>query len=98
MLNQLTISALRAKLGAREVSACEAMQACLEQIERVDGRVHAFLSYDAADALSQAEAADRDLAAGPDGKPLLGVPIAIKDVIAVKNQPLSCGSRILGNF
>jgi len=98
MLNQLTISALRAKLDARQVSAREAMQACLEQIERVDGRVHAFLSCDAADALAQAEAADRERAAGQDGKSLLGVPIAVKDVIAVKNQPLSCGSKILGKF
>ena len=31
-------------------------------------------------------------------KPLLGVPIAIKDVLAVKNQPLNCGSKILGKF
>jgi len=98
MLNQLTISALRAKLDARQVSAREAMQACLEQIERVDGRVHAFLGCDAADALAQAEAADRERAAGQDGKSLLGVPVAIKDVIAVKNQPLSCGSKILGKF
>ncbi len=30
--------------------------------------------------------------------PLLGIPIAIKDVLAVKNQPLNCGSKILGNF
>ena len=31
-------------------------------------------------------------------QPLLGVPIAIKDVIAVKGQPLNCGSKILGRF
>ena len=31
-------------------------------------------------------------------KPLLGVPIAVKDVLAVKNQPLNCGSKILGKF
>src|SRR5262249_34662283 len=31
-------------------------------------------------------------------RPLLGVPIAIKDVIVVKDQPLSCGSKILGKF
>jgi hypothetical protein len=31
-------------------------------------------------------------------KPLLGVPIPLKDVLAVKGQPLSCGSKILGKF
>jgi len=100
MLNQLTISELAARLSKREVSAREAMQSCLDQIERVDGALHAFLSHDAADALSQADAADKEIADGePDfQKPLLGIPIAVKDVLAVKGQPLNCGSKILGNF
>lgn len=99
MLNQLTISELTAKLGKREVSAREAMQACLDQIGRVDGRIHAFISHDDADALTQAEAADELLSLGGGaGRPLLGVPIAVKDVLAVKGQPLNCGSKILGTF
>ena len=99
-LNQLTISALAAKLGRREVSAREAMQACLDQIQKVEGRIHAFISYDAADAQAQADAADKALAGGATHreKPLLGIPIGIKDVIAVRNQPLNCGSKILGKF
>ena len=100
MLNQLTISELAAKLAGREVSAREAMQSCLDQIQRVDGKIHAFISHDAADALAQAGAADKLIAQnGRDtGHPLLGVPVAVKDVLAVKNQPLNCGSKILGEF
>ena len=100
MLNQLTISALAARLAKREISAREVTQACLDQIARVDGQIHAFLSYDAADALAQADAADKCLAenAGSAGRPLLGIPVAIKDVLAVKNQPLNCASKILGQF
>jgi len=100
VLNQLSISELTAKLAKREVSAREATQACLNQIQAHDGELHAFLSHDVSDALAQAEAADQALAAGTrhEQQPLLGVPIAIKDVIAVKGQPLTCGSRILGNF
>jgi aspartyl-tRNA(Asn)/glutamyl-tRNA(Gln) amidotransferase subunit A len=100
MLNQQTISQLAAQLGRREVSAREILAACLAQIQRVDGRLHAFISYDAADAMAQAEAADKALAAGITHrqKPLLGIPIAIKDVIAVRDQPLNCGSKILGQF
>ena len=100
LLNQLTISELAARLARREVSAREAAQACLDQIERVDGKIHAFISHNADDALAQAEAADQSLAQGGQGasRPLLGVPVAIKDVIAVKNQPLNCGSKILGQF
>jgi aspartyl-tRNA(Asn)/glutamyl-tRNA(Gln) amidotransferase subunit A len=100
MLNQLTISELTARLLKREVSAREAMQACLDQIQRVDKQIHAFLSYDATDALAQADAADKVLARGGTSAslPLLGVPIAVKDVLAVKGQPLNCGSKILGKF
>jgi aspartyl-tRNA(Asn)/glutamyl-tRNA(Gln) amidotransferase subunit A len=97
MLNTLTIAEVAARLDRREVSAREVLTACLERIRRVDSRLHAFLALDEADALTQAEAADRRLAAGERG-PLLGVPIACKDVIAVRNQRLSCASRILENF
>ncbi|MBU6409222.1 MAG: Asp-tRNA(Asn)/Glu-tRNA(Gln) amidotransferase subunit GatA [Verrucomicrobia bacterium] len=98
MLHRLTISDLAAKLARREVSAREIMQSCLDQIARVDGRIHAFISHDAEDALAQADAADRELTRGVAGKPLLGIPIALKDVLAVKNQPLHCGSKILDGF
>jgi aspartyl-tRNA(Asn)/glutamyl-tRNA(Gln) amidotransferase subunit A len=100
MLNQLTISELSAKLAKREISAREITQSCLDQIARVDGKIHAFISHDSADALAQADAVDQEIAAGatPAQKPLLGMPIAIKDVLAVKNQPLHCGSKILGQF
>lgn len=98
--NQLTLLELVSRLAAREVSSRAATQACLDQVQRIDGDLRAFLSFDAADALAQADRADATLASGAthQQQPLLGVPIAVKDVIAVKGQPLSCGSRILGNF
>src|SRR6266705_2560154 len=98
MLNQLTIAELRRKLAGREVSAREAVQACLDQVRRIDDKIHAFLSYDPADALAQADAVDEKLKSGGPGGALLGVPIAVKDVLAVKGQPLNCGSKILGKF
>jgi aspartyl-tRNA(Asn)/glutamyl-tRNA(Gln) amidotransferase subunit A len=100
MLNELTISELTQKLSKREVSAREATQACLDQVQRVEPKIHAFISYDAQDALAQADAADKALAGGATlaERSLLGVPIAIKDVISVKGQPLTCASKILGKF
>jgi len=100
MLNQLTISELTAKIARREVSARQATQACLDRVAKVDGQIHAFISHNAADALAQADAIDHEIAQGGSGasRPLLGVPIGIKDVLAVKNHPLNCGSKILGNF
>jgi aspartyl-tRNA(Asn)/glutamyl-tRNA(Gln) amidotransferase subunit A len=100
MLNRLTISELTSRLAKRELSARDATQACLDQIRRVDGNIKAFLSHDAEDALEQANAADKALGSGAthSSQPLLGVPIALKDVLAVKNQPLGCGSKILAKF
>ncbi|HYG21425.1 MAG TPA: Asp-tRNA(Asn)/Glu-tRNA(Gln) amidotransferase subunit GatA [Verrucomicrobiae bacterium] len=100
MLNQFTISELTARLGRRDISAREITQACLQQIQKVDREVHAFLSWNERDALAQADAADQQIAAGASivEKPLLGIPIAMKDVIAVKGHPLNCGSKLLGNF
>ena len=100
MLNQLSISELTAKLAQREASAREVTQACLDQIQRADGQLHAFLNFNSADALAQADAADKAIASGATHaqQPLLGVPVAIKDVIAVKGQSLTCGSKILENF
>jgi aspartyl-tRNA(Asn)/glutamyl-tRNA(Gln) amidotransferase subunit A len=100
MLNQFTISELASKLARREISAREVMQSCLDQIIRVDGKIHAFISHNEKDALAQADAADKEISSGATHaqKPLLGIPIAIKDVLAVKNQPLNCGSKILGKF
>jgi aspartyl-tRNA(Asn)/glutamyl-tRNA(Gln) amidotransferase subunit A len=99
LLNQLTISELTARLAKREVSAREAMQSCLDQITRVDKKIHAFISCNADDALAQADAADKELAqGGSTARRLMGIPVAVKDVLAVKNQPLNCGSKILGQF
>ena len=99
-LNRLTISELCAAFAARKASARQAIEDCLAQISRIDGKLHSFLSLDAPDALQQAEAADDHLARGITHreKPLLGVPIALKDVIAARGHPCNCASKILGKY
>ena len=97
MAHFLTIHQLLKQLRAGELSSREATQACLDRVEKVDGRLNAFISVDATDALAQADAADQSRAAGED-LPMLGVPVAVKDVLAVKDQPLNCASKILGEF
>ncbi len=93
-----SIAGLSARLARRELSAVELMQAFLARTQAVEPRVHAFNSYDAADALAQAAASDARRAAGQTRGPLDGIPIGLKDVIAVTGQPLTASSKILQNF
>jgi aspartyl-tRNA(Asn)/glutamyl-tRNA(Gln) amidotransferase subunit A len=99
MLNQLTIFEAASALRQGKFSPRELMQACLDRVRAVDGKVKAFLSFDEADALAQADAAGKALAANPnDPRLLLGIPIGMKDLLCVKDQPCNCASKILGNF
>jgi aspartyl-tRNA(Asn)/glutamyl-tRNA(Gln) amidotransferase subunit A len=82
-------------LDARELSSAEVVQAHLDRIAAVDGDVHAFLHIDADGALATAKDVDDRRAAGEDLHVLAGVPIAVKDVMATKGMPTTCGSKIL---
>ena len=102
-LTDLTVTQTIAALRVGEVSSRELTAACLERIERLDTYLHAFLTVDAEHALAQAEQADCRLMEwrqNPSGDlpPLLGVPIAVKDVLCVKGMRCTCGSLILENF
>jgi len=98
MPHQSTISDLRARIVRRDLAARDVAESCLDRIRAVDPRVRAFLSVDEEDVLGQAAACDQAISDGASGKPLLGIPIALKDNLAVRDQPLSCASRILEGF
>ena len=85
-------------LAQKKISAREIMTEHLEHIRKIDGNIHAFLAIDEADALAQADASDARRAAGTPLSALDGVPVAIKDNIAVAGQRCSCASKMLENF
>ena len=96
-LMPLTIHQAQAGLRRGEASSLALTQAMLDRIVALDNEVKAFLTLAPEIALQQAAEADRRRSAGED-HPLLGVPLAIKDVICLQGLPTTCGSRILENF
>jgi aspartyl-tRNA(Asn)/glutamyl-tRNA(Gln) amidotransferase subunit A len=96
-LHYLTIHEAAELLAQREVTSRALTQAVLARIEAVDPKVRAFLAVTAERALAQADAADARLAAGERGA-LLGVPVAIKDVLSTEGVPTTCGSKMLEGY
>jgi aspartyl-tRNA(Asn)/glutamyl-tRNA(Gln) amidotransferase subunit A len=100
MHNQ-SIKALAAGLRAKQFSSRELTQHYLKRIETLDPQLNSFISVTAEKALRQADAADARLASGGDdalAAPLLGIPLAQKDIFCTEGVKTSCGSRMLDNF
>lgn len=94
-LIRLTAAETAANIASGETSAVEVAQAHLDRITAVDERVHAFLHVDTEGALAAASAVDAKRAAGKPLGPLAGVPLALKDILAMEGQPTTCGSKML---
>ena len=94
-LHTLSVAQLSALLLKKDISAVEL---ATRMLARLGGNPHnAFLSVDSEVTLAQAKAADARIAAG-DTSPLLGVPIAHKDIFVTTDFPTTAGSRILEGY
>jgi aspartyl-tRNA(Asn)/glutamyl-tRNA(Gln) amidotransferase subunit A len=94
-LTRMSASELSEALAAGDTTSVEVTRAHLDRISDVDDAVHAFLHVDVAGALGQAVASDERRAGGGPVPALLGVPIAVKDVVVTQGLPTTAGSRIL---
>ncbi len=95
-LDKLTIASARKKLDNKEFSAVDLAQAYLAEIKKKNKELNAYLEvYD--DVLEQAKKADEIIAKG-ESYPLLGIPLAIKDIILIKGRKVSAASKILENY
>ncbi len=93
----LTVHAAREYLRRREVSAVELTRAFLERIHALNPRLNAYLTVADEAALAMARDADARMARGED-TPLLGVPVAIKDVLSTRDMRTTAGSKILADY
>ena len=91
-MSDWTIATLARAIAARKISPVEATQEHLARIERLDGRIRAFITVDAEGALAAARALEAELVAGWSRGPLHGVPLAHKDLCYMPGLPTTCGT------
>jgi len=96
-LTDLTLTDALAGLNAGQFSAVDLTRAHLDRIHTFDSAIHAFLTVTDERALSMAEQSDKRRAEGQK-LPLLGIPLAIKDVMCTDGVETTAGSKILKGF
>ena len=92
-----SIAELAPLIQRKEVSPVEVTQVHLDRIERLNGQFLAYLTVLRDEALAAAREAEQEIARGQYRGPLRGIPIALKDLFAVKGVRLTCGSKILAD-
>lgn len=96
-LTDLTIASALDGLARGDFSSVELTEAHLSRIADIDDSLHAYLNVTRERALASASAADARRAEG-DTSPLLGIPLAIKDVLSTEGVETTCGSKILSGY
>lgn len=98
-LSDRTLPELQHLLQTKQISSVELTQESLTAIAKHDPALHSFLFVDEKNALEKAKNAD-DLRATTTSviSPLLGIPLAVKDIIAVEGMPCTAGSKILEGY
>ena len=86
------------ELNKGEITSLDIAHALISQVDKVDGKVHAFLHRDDESLIIQAKEADHRRSQGKSLGLLDGLPVALKDVISVKDQPLTAASKILEDY
>ena len=97
-LETMTALELAKKIKQRQVSVLDSVKSVFEQIEKKEGKVHAYLDTYKKEAYARAKEVEKGIAEGTYTGPLAGVPVAVKDNICIKGKRTTCASKILENF
>jgi len=97
-LADLTILDAGAGLRAGDFTAVDLLSANLRRAAVTESHLHAYLVIDRDGATEAARAADEALAAGVDDRPLLGIPIALKDNMVTRGVETTASSQILAGW
>ena len=95
-LHTLGVAELAAAIADKKTSSVEAAQALLARAQQ-HADLGAFLAFNEEATLAQAKAADARVAAGERG-PLLGVPLAHKDIFVTQDFPTTAASKMLEHY
>ena len=97
-LETMTALELAEKIKQRQISVQDGVKSVFDQIEKKDGKVHAYLETYKKEAYARAKEVEKGIEDGTYAGPLAGVPVAVKDNICVKGKKTTCASKILENF
>ena len=92
-LETMTALELAKKIRQRQVKVSDGVKEVFDQIEKKEGKVHAYLDIYKKDALARAKEVEKGIMDGTYTGPLAGVPIAVKDNICIKGKKTTCASN-----
>ncbi|MBI1993904.1 MAG: Asp-tRNA(Asn)/Glu-tRNA(Gln) amidotransferase subunit GatA, partial [Deltaproteobacteria bacterium] len=97
-LHALTLHDLHGKLEKREVSSVEITESVFQRISSTEEKLHCYITLCRDAAVQEAKRADERLKRGEASAPLLGIPVALKDIFLTRGLRTTCASKILGSF
>ncbi len=94
----LTLAEQSKLIASRKISPVDLVQSVLRQIDRIDGKINAFITVTRDSALAEAREAEAEIGRGEYRGSLHGIPIALKDLLYTKGVRTTAGSKIMRDF